>query len=69
MNSSVISLSEFAAFLADELEPARRDELTRYFADHPEARELLQMSYEAWRAGGSGGRRKPTETGPIVRRG
>ena len=69
VSRSVISLSEFAAFLADELEPARRDELTRHFADHPEARELLQMSYEAWRAGGTVVRRKTGENGPIVRRG
>jgi hypothetical protein len=69
LNKSVISLSEFAAYLADELDMPRRDELTSYFSDHPDARELLQMSFEAWKAGGNGKRKKSAENGPVVRRG
>jgi len=69
LNKSVISLSEFAAYLSGELDIARRDELTRFFSDNPDARELLQMSFEAWKAGSNGKRKKTAENGPIVRRG
>ncbi|NNE35872.1 MAG: hypothetical protein HKN13_11570 [Rhodothermales bacterium] len=69
LENSVISLSEFAAYLSDELDAQRREELTTFFSDHPDARELLQMSFEAWKAGGNQNPKMIEQNGPVVRRG
>jgi hypothetical protein len=44
-----VLLSQLAALLADQLDEANKSRLMQVLADHPDARELLLMSYEIYR--------------------
>lgn len=44
-----VLLSQLAALLADRLDDANKSRLMQLLADHPDARELLLMSYEIYR--------------------